>query len=112
MDNRDGGVSTRCFLHEKQRKRFAHNHAATEDNDVRAGDFDSVFDQQSLTTQRRAGDKACLIAKNEFGNIDWVKPVNVFCRIERTHNRGLRRCAAAAVIARGFHESPDRDSIL
>ena len=60
MHDRHGRVSASAFLHEKKRERFAHDHAAAEHDDVRAGDFDSAFDQQSLTTERRAGDESGL----------------------------------------------------
>ena len=60
-------------------------------------DFDSVFDQQSLTTKRRAGNETGLVAQNQFGNIDRA---NVFRRIKRRHDRGL----VDAAIARGFDD--------
>ena len=38
-----------AFLHEKKCQRLADDHAPAEHDDMRAGDFDAAFDEQTLT---------------------------------------------------------------
>src|SRR5438105_88088 len=86
MNDRHGGVTTSTFSHQEQRERFSDNHAAAENNNVSSRDFDSAFAEQTLTAKWRAGDESTLIAKRELGNIDRVEAINVFRRIEGTHD--------------------------
>src|SRR5205814_9014537 len=48
MNDRYGGICVFVFLHKQKGKRFADNHAASKDDDVRAADVDLAFDEQTL----------------------------------------------------------------
>ena len=43
-----GGVAAFCFLHQQQGDRFSNDHAPSKNDDVRAGDVDLAFDEESL----------------------------------------------------------------
>ena len=86
MNDRDGGICVFVFLHKQKGKRFADNHAASKDDDVRAADVDLAFDEQTLHAKRRARNEAGLIADCKFCNVFRMKTVHVFTRIERAHD--------------------------
>ena len=75
------------FRINKKRQRFSHDHAAAENDNVRAGNFDPALDEQPLTAQRRARNKPAFIAERELRDIHRMKTVHVLRRIERAHDR-------------------------
>src|SRR3984893_18228340 len=86
MNHSDGGIRPLAFLHEQKRERLAHDHDAAKKDDVRAGDVDLTFDEQSLHAERCAGNKSAWIVERELGHIFWMKTVDIFTRIKRTND--------------------------
>ena len=86
MHDRDCRICVFVFLHKQKGKRFADNHAATKDDDVRAADVDLAFDEQTLHAKRCARNQPGRIAECEFCNIFRMKTIHVFARIERVHD--------------------------
>ena len=86
MDNRHRRVAAFALAHQKQRQRFSHNHAPSENHHMRAGDFDSALDEQALTTEWRAWNETALIAERELGDVCRMKAIHVFRRIHRAHD--------------------------
>ena len=78
VHDRDRRVRVFVLLHEKQGERFAHDHAAANDHDVRAGDVDPAFNQQALATERGAWDKSAGIADCELRHIHRMKTIDIF----------------------------------
>ena len=72
------------FLHKEKRERLAHDHAATKHDDMCAADRDAAFPEQSQTTQRRARNEARDVTERELRDIDGMKTVDVFRRMERS----------------------------
>ena len=86
MHDGDSGVPVFVFLHEKQRQRFSHDHAAAKNNNVSAADLNVAFKEQTLHGQRRARHKAARIIEHELGDVFRVKSVYVLVRIECAHD--------------------------
>ena len=74
------------LLHKEKREGLAHDHAATEHDDMRAANRDAAFPEQSQTTQRRARNEAREVTERELRDIDGMKTVDVFRRIERAND--------------------------
>ncbi len=86
MHNRHGCITAFAFLHEQKRKRFSHNHAPAQDDDVRAGDVDLAFDQQALNAERGARNESVRRGGHEFRDVFRMKSIDIFARIERPHD--------------------------
>src|SRR5207249_4354283 len=82
MDHRHRRVAALAFVHEQKRERLANDHAAANHDDVRSGDLDSAFDQQPLTTERRARHKSSRIAERELRDVRRVKTIHVLLWID------------------------------
>src|ERR1700730_4558983 len=82
-------IAARSFLHEQKREGFSYDHASPENDDVRTRDVDLAFCEQALDTERRAGNESRHITKREFGDIEWMKSINILCWIDRAHDRCL-----------------------
>lgn len=89
MNHRDGRVTAPAFPHQQKCERLSDNHAAAENDDVGAGDFDSAFDEQSLAAERRARNKSALIAQRELRDVHRMETIHVFRRIQRAHDGRL-----------------------
>src|SRR5258708_4031347 len=86
MHHRYGGVAAFALLHEEQRERLPHNHAAAENDHMRPGDVDLAFEEQTLHAERRAWDKAGRIAKRELGHVHRMESIHILARVERAHD--------------------------
>ncbi len=89
MHDRHGGVAALAFLHEQKGERFSDNHAASENNDMRAGDLDAVLDEQTLATEGRAGNETGRIAHGQLRHVERMKTIHILRRIERAHDGRL-----------------------
>src|SRR6266513_381790 len=86
MHDGDRRICILVFLHEKKGERFTDDHAAPEDDDVRAADIDLVFEEQTLHAERGAWNEPGRIPEREFCNVLWMEAVHIFAWIERTHD--------------------------
>ena len=76
-----------AFSHKQKRHWFSDDHAATKHDDVGAGEGDSGFAKKAQTTQGGARNKPGVIFECELCDIERVKSVHIFARIERADNR-------------------------
>src|SRR4030095_695840 len=58
------------LLHKEKRERLAHDHAATEHDDMCPADRDAAFPEQPQTTQRCARNEACDVTERELRDLD------------------------------------------
>ena len=82
MHDGDRRICVLIFLHEQKGERFTDDHAAPEDDDVRAADIDLVFEEQTLHAKRGTWNESGRISEREFCNVLWVEAVHIFARIE------------------------------
>src|SRR6059058_4232815 len=87
MNHRDRCID--ALSHEQKRHWFSDDHAATQHDNVGAGEGDAGFAEQVQTTQRRTRNKAGVIVECELRDIERVKSIHVFARIERANDHGL-----------------------
>src|ERR1044071_4784961 len=84
MNHRNGCVAASTFADQQKCQRLSYDHAATKNDNVRAGDFDPAFDEQTLTAKWRARHESTVIAERELGHIHRVEAINVLSWIECT----------------------------
>src|ERR1700704_4736403 len=107
MKNRHGRVAVSTFLHEQKRQWFSHDHTPAKNDDVGAGDVDLAFAEQPLNPKRSTRDESVRRGGREFRDVQRMKTIDVFARIERAHDHYfidlLRR--------RRLHKDPVNDWI-
>ena len=87
MNHRDRCVN--ALSHEQKRRWLSDDHAATEHDDVRAGQGDPRFAEQAQTTQRGARNKTSVVVERELCDIERLKSVHILARIERANDGRL-----------------------
>src|SRR4029450_5940212 len=87
VHDRDRRVRVFVFLHEKQGERFAHDHTAANNHDVRAVDVDLTFNQQSLDTEGGAWNKSAGITDYQLRHVLPVETIDIFVWVECADNR-------------------------
>ena len=86
MNNRHGRVAASTFLHEQKREWFSHDHTPPKNDNVRAGDVDLAFDEQPLNPKRSTWDESVRRGGREFRDIQRMKTIDIFARIECAHD--------------------------
>src|SRR4030095_6876489 len=87
MDDGDGRIN--ALTHEQERHRFSDDHTAAEHNNVGAGEGDRAFTEQAQATEWSTRNKTRLVVERELGDVEWVKSVDIFARIECAHDGRL-----------------------
>ena len=87
MDDGNGRIN--ALAHEQERHRFSDNHTAAQDDDIGAGEGDRALTKQAQTSKRSAGGETRFIVEGELRDVEWVESVDIFARIERTHDGHL-----------------------
>src|SRR5207249_10033738 len=101
MHDGDRRIRVLIFLHEQKGDRFTDDHAAAEDDHVRAADIDLAFDEQTLHAKRGAWNKAGRISEREACNVLWMEAVHIFAWIGGTHDGRVLDLLGR----RGWHEN-------
>ena len=85
MNHRDGCVD--ALSHEQKRHWLSDDHAATEHGDVGAGEGNAGFAEQTQTTEGGARNKTGVVVERELRDIERMKSIHIFARIERANDR-------------------------
>src|SRR5438270_3674570 len=102
MDNRHRGIASFALPHQQKGKRLSDDHAASEHNNVSAGNFGSALDEEPLAAEGSARDKTSVVAKRQLRHVRRVETIDVLGRIERANN-----CRFVDVLRwRGLHQDP------
>ena len=89
MGDRNGGVTPLALCHEQEGHRLADDKAAADDNDLCARGLDTGGNQESLATERGAGNEGRGILHGELGHIDGMKSVDILARVDGEGDRVL-----------------------
>src|ERR1700694_121605 len=86
MHDRHRRIRVYVFLHEQKRERFSHDHTPPKNDDVAAGYVDLAFAEQPLNPKRSTRDESVRRGGREFRDVQRMKTIDVFARIERAHD--------------------------